>query len=162
MNDIQSVLDMATRLVAALLMGGILGLEREVKKKPAGLRTNMLVSLGSATFTVFIFAYAEALAQKGITGMDPTRIVEGIIGGLGFLGAGSIIQSRGSVEGITTAATIWVVGAIGLCCGAGYYSLAAFTTVFSVFVLTAVRYLEHKIPRSDPNKLHAENSSVVE
>jgi putative Mg2+ transporter-C (MgtC) family protein len=134
------------RVSFALLLGFILGWERETKKKPAGLRTNMLVALGSAAFTMLsleIF-YSFLHIRERITS-DPLRILNGIMEGLGFLGAGCIIQSRGSVEGITTAATLWVVGAVGLACGAGQFRIAILTTVLAFIVLTGLRFIESKI-----------------
>jgi putative Mg2+ transporter-C (MgtC) family protein len=144
-----SILDSATRLMCALLFGFMIGWERETKRKPAGLRTQMLVALGSAAFTLIALQLFNAILQdKGRINVDPMRILNGIMEGLGFLGAGCIIQSRGSVEGITTAATIWVVGAVGLACGAGNYYLAAVTTFFAFIVLTAFRLFEGRLLKS--------------
>ena len=134
------------RVSFALLLGFILGLEREAKRKPAGLRTNMLVALGSAAFTMLALEiFYSILHIRDRTALDPLRLLNGIMEGLGFLGAGCIIQSRGSVEGITTAATIWVVGAVGLACGAGQFRIAILTTVLAFIVLTALRFIEARI-----------------
>ena len=134
------------RVLFALLLGFILGIERETKKKPAGLRTNMLVALGSAAFTMLsLEIFYSFLHIREQMSSDPLRILNGIMEGLGFLGAGCIIQSRGSVEGITTAATLWVVGAVGLACGAGQFRIAILTTVLAFIVLTALRYVEGRI-----------------
>lgn len=113
------------RLLISAFLSGLIGLEREFKDKPAGLRTNILVGLGS-TLVMLTSLYFSA---------DSARIAAGVITGIGFLGAGLIIQGRGEVHGITTAATIWVVSAIGLAIGAGYYSAALVTTVIALFVL---------------------------
>ena len=112
MDLLVSSREVVTRLALALLYGGLIGWEREVARKPAGLRTHMMVSLGSAAFTLVSFELAAAARERDGMASDPIRIVEGVTAGVGFLGAGSIIQSRGSVEGITTAAGLWVVGAI--------------------------------------------------
>ena len=134
------------RILFALLLGFILGIERETKKKPAGLRTNMLVALGSAAFTMLsLEIFYSFLHIREQTSADPLRMLNGIMQGLGFLGAGCIIQSRGSVEGITTAATLWVVGAVGLACGAGQFRIAILTTILAFIVLTALRYIEGRI-----------------
>jgi putative Mg2+ transporter-C (MgtC) family protein len=132
--------ELLARLVLAAIMGGIVGWERETKDKPAGLRTHMMVAVGAATFTLAtlqLFILAEPNASS-----DPTRIVEGVVGGIGFLGAGQIIQSRGSVHGVTTAAGIWVVGAIGVACGIGHYVLAGATVTLAFVILALVQYLE--------------------
>lgn len=133
------------RPLLAVVCGGILGWEREASDKPAGLRTMMMVALGAAGFTAAVFwLYQGIVASAGESRLDPLRIVEGIVGGIGFLGAGSIIQSRGSVQGITTAATIWVVGAIGTVCGVGLYILAVSLTVYAWLILRVVGYWERR------------------
>lgn len=141
------------RIIVAVLCGGILGWERERNNRPAGLRTHMLVALGSAVFTLL------ALQMQGWGGEDaqyhdPLRAVQGIIGGIGFLGAGSIIQAHGSVKGITTAATIWVVGALGVACGAGLYPIAVLTVLMAYLILTLVGGLENRWLGKPPRDLH--------
>jgi len=116
------------RLVVAAVLAGIIGLEREFKHKPAGLRTNILVSVGSALIMMV------SIMAAGYNG-DASRIASGVITGVGFLGAGLIIQSRGEVHGLTTAATIWLVSAVGLSVGIGFYSAAFLTTIISLVVL---------------------------
>jgi putative Mg2+ transporter-C (MgtC) family protein len=136
----------------AVLLGSVLGIEREVMGKPAGLRTHMMVSLGAAAFTLVtleIFSSVRVMMEN--TRSDPLRIVEGIIGGIGFLGAGTIIRSRGSVEGITTAASIWVVGAVGLACGAGYFQVAAVIVAFAMLIISGVGRLEDRFLRRGEN-----------
>ena len=145
-----TTLDIILRVMLSLLLGFIIGIERESKRKPAGLRTNMLVALGSATFTLLTLElFNDVLQTNNRLNIDPLRIIEGIMGGLGFLGAGCIIQSRGSVEGVTTAATIWVVGAVGLACGVGHFRLAVITTLLTFFVLTGLRLLEKQMPTKE-------------
>ncbi len=140
---------MVARLAAAVACGAALGWEREVQNKPAGLRTHMMVSLGAAAFTLITLKIYEAALNGGgqTIGADPLRVVSGVIGGIGFLGAGTIIQSRQSVQGITTAAAIWVVGSVGIACGIGFYSLAVLTVAFSMLVLLGVGLLEHRVAR---------------
>ena len=122
-------------LVTAAALGGIIGWERETWQKPAGLRTHMMVALGAAAFTL--------LAMRTVgESSDPGRIVVGIATGIGFLGAGTIIQARGEVRGITTAAGIWVVGAVGACCGAGEFGIGVVAVALSVVILTLLPRLE--------------------
>jgi putative Mg2+ transporter-C (MgtC) family protein len=123
-------LDMVLRLVMAGVIGGVIGFEREQAEKPAGLRTLLLVCVGSALFTI------GSLYGFGVLS-DPSRVAAGIVAGIGFLGAGTIIRGDGAVVGITTAATIWSVAAIGLAVGAGLYLVAAVT---GVVVLIALRF----------------------
>lgn len=140
------IMDMAIRLLAAAGLALLLGLERELRGKAAGLRSHMMVSLGSAAFIIMgmhiLFATAEGDPSAQI---DPTRIVEGVIGGIGFLGAGSIIQSRGSVQGITTGASIWVAGAIGVASGLGNFALAGMVTVMALIIITVLGRFEHEV-----------------
>lgn len=120
------------RLVAAAALGGIIGAEREMKHRPAGLRTNMFICFGAALFTTC------SLLLAGPAGSEQTRIASQIIPGIGFIGAGSILRARGGVHGLTTAATIFVVAAIGMCSGAGLLVPAA---IASVLVLAGLRIL---------------------
>ena len=142
------VLEILERLLASLLAGAVIGWERERKNKPAGLRTHMLVTLGSATFCVMAFEVGAALSDRyGERGVDPMRVLDGVVGGIGFLGAGSIIQARGRVQGITTAAGVWMAGALGAACGVGAYKLAALSTVLAFLVLTVLAKVERHLPR---------------
>lgn len=139
------LVDVLTRLAAAMVAGMFLGLEREWRQKPAGLRTHMLVSLAAAAFTILAFELFRASLEiapdsKG----DPIRVIEGVIAGVAFLGAGTIIQSRGDVKGLTTGASIWLSGAIGLACGGGYYVLAAITVAMALIVLALLGLFERK------------------
>lgn len=121
-------------LALAAVLGGIIGIEREIKRRPAGLRTNMFICFGSALFTIL------SLELGG--GSDLTRIASQIIPGIGFIGAGSILRSRGGVSGLTTAATIFVVAGVGMACGGGLYMLAGFSTVLIVLALIVLGGLE--------------------
>ena len=140
------------RLFAAGLLAMVIGWEREHHNKPAGLRTHMLVGIGAATYFLIFneFALGPLKDNEGLS-PDPTRIIAGVITGIGFLGAGAIIQGRGDVKGLTTGAGIWVAGAIGLACGAGYYMLAAIVTAMTFIVLTLLGWLAARhIKEKDP------------
>ncbi|MBB3189104.1 MgtC/SapB family protein [Halomonas cerina] len=142
-----SLLDMLTRLSVAAGLALVLGLERELRGKPAGLRSHMLVALGAAAFLIvgleILFATAEGDPSARI---DPTRIVEGVIGGIGFLGAGSIIRSGASVHGITTGASIWLAGAIGIAAGVHNFALAAMVTGLALVIMTVLGAIERFLP----------------
>jgi putative Mg2+ transporter-C (MgtC) family protein len=134
------------RLALAAVFGGAVGLEREFREREAGFRTHMLVSLGSALFTIAsAYGFRDFLVHGGsLVRTDPTRIAAQIVTGIGFLGAGAIIRQGFSVRGLTTAATLWVVAAIGLTTGAGYYSAAAITTLLVIVSLWPLRILAHR------------------
>lgn len=123
-------------LTVALCLGAFIGLERELSDKAAGLRTNILICLGSCLFTIV----SRDIAAAG--GRDITRIVAQIVSGIGFLGAGAIMREGEHVTGLTTAATIWVVAAIGVTVGFGYYSMGAATTVMTLIVQTVFPHLD--------------------
>ena len=126
------------RLIVAAVLGGLIGLERESKHRPAGLRTNMFMCFGAAMFTML-----SILLVPG--NPDPTRIASQIIPGIGFIGAGSILRDRGGIHGLTTAATIFVVAAIGMCTGAGLMIPALLATVLVIFGLLILGVLEKKV-----------------
>ena len=123
----------------AAILGGIIGLEREIRDKPAGLRTNILICVGSTLF----MSISTKVAQ--LVGGDPTRIAAQIISGIGFLGAGAVLHSHGFVLGLTTAATIWVVAGVGMALGSGMYLVAIFTTGMSLITLYFLASIEDKI-----------------
>ena len=127
--------DFIWRLVLAAGLGAAVGLEREYRQKPAGLRTNILIALGSALFTIL----SISMARDGGT---PDRVAAQIVTGIGFLGGGAILRNRDTVHGMTTAATIWVNAAIGVACGTGQYALAAATTVLTLVVLVVLPPIE--------------------
>jgi putative Mg2+ transporter-C (MgtC) family protein len=135
------------RLALAAALGGAVGLEREFREREAGFRTHMLVSVGSALFTIAsAYGFRDFLVHGGsLVRTDPTRIAAQIVTGIGFLGAGAIIRQGFSVRGLTTAATLWVVAAIGLTAGAGYYSAAAMTTALVLFSLWPLRILAFRV-----------------
>lgn len=130
------------RLGAALLLGGLIGLEREGRDKPAGLRTHMLISLASALFIIL----ALELGVNPETGedlmVDPTRVLEAVTAGVAFLAAGSIIRAGRDVKGVTTGAAMWMASAIGVSCGIGYIDLAGVVAGVSLVVLVVVRLFE--------------------
>jgi putative Mg2+ transporter-C (MgtC) family protein len=129
------LLDLFLRLLAAVVFGMVIGWDREARRKPAGLRTHMLVSLGAASFTVIALEWYRVADGNISQGIDPGRAIQGIVTGIGFLGAGSIIRAQGTVHGVTTAAGIWVIGAIGAAAGAGQYILGAMITGLSFAIL---------------------------
>jgi putative Mg2+ transporter-C (MgtC) family protein len=139
--------EVALRLLAAAGLGAAVGLERELREREAGLRTHMLVSVGSALFTLAsAYGFHEFLTAGGnVVRADPTRIAAQIVTGIGFIGAGAIIRQGLSVRGITTAATLWTVAAIGLAAGAGYYSAAVISTAIVVFSLWPLRILAYRM-----------------
>ncbi len=127
------------RLVLAAILGGVIGIEREIRDKPAGLRTNILICVGSTLFMSLSTRVAQLL------GGDPTRIAAQIISGIGFLGAGAVLHSHGFVLGLTTAATIWVVAGVGMALGSGMYWVAVFATAMSLVTLYFLSFVEDRI-----------------
>ena len=122
------------RLSVAALLGGIVGLERQQRHKSAGLRTHILVSLGSCL--IMLISYKLYAGVQGLTNADPARLAAQVVSGIGFLGAGTIMKEGLTIKGLTTAASLWVVAGVGLAVGAGYYVGAVTTTVLSVLALT--------------------------
>jgi putative Mg2+ transporter-C (MgtC) family protein len=120
-------LELVVRLILGFVLSGIVGLEREVSLKPAGLRTHVLVGLGSTLLTV--------LSIDAFPGSDPSRVAASIIVGIGFLGAGTILKTEEKVIGLTTAATLWIVASIGVATGTGFYLLAIVSTILAFLVL---------------------------
>ena len=137
-----SDLELIQRLLTAALLGSILGFERELRQKSAGLRTNILIAIGSALFTLMSY---ELAAEAG--GADPGRVAAQIVTGIGFLGAGAIMRTNGGVQGLTTAATVWVNAAVGVAAGGGDYHLAYIATAITVAVLLVLQPLETIIDR---------------
>jgi putative Mg2+ transporter-C (MgtC) family protein len=135
------------RLVVAGVLGGAIGMERELRERQAGLRTHLVVCVGSALFTIVsAYGFREFLVHGGsVVRADPTRIAAQIVSGIGFLGAGAIIRQGLSVRGLTTAATLWLVAAIGMACGAGYYGPAAIATATALFTLGPLRILSYRV-----------------
>lgn len=146
------MLDIATKIGLAALLAGAVGAEREWTGKWAGLRTHMLIAVGAALLTdVSVHIGAEFSAGSGA--WDPGRIAAQIVTGVGFLGAGTILQSRGGVRGLTTAAGLWVSAAIGLAVGAHFYVEAVVTTVVLLLILAALRPVERMLLHRDRRKV---------
>jgi putative Mg2+ transporter-C (MgtC) family protein len=137
--SVLSDLELTQRLLLAALLGGLLGLEREWRNKDAGLRTNILITMGSALFTLMSIELTDA--ANG----DPSRVAAQIVTGIGFLGAGAIMRTNGGVQGLTTAATIWVNAAIGVAVGGGEYHIAVLATVITLAVLLVLQPIEKYI-----------------
>jgi putative Mg2+ transporter-C (MgtC) family protein len=138
----------AARLVAALFAGGLIGFERSFRGRPAGFRTHTLVCLAS-TVLMLVTVYERWWMQPGAADMirmDPTRMAQGIMTGIGFLGAGVIFKEGLTVRGLTTAASVWVTAAIGILIGIGFYFPASITSVLVIFVLSAFRWVESRMP----------------
>ena len=141
---VQDVLKEFGPLLAAVFCGGVIGLERETRGKPAGVKTAMLICLGSAAFV-----QAGSLVMGPTT--DPGRVMGQVITGIGFLGAGAIITNRGQVIGLTTAATIWVTAAVGVALGMGWYARGFGWTVLCVMILQGIGYLERRFGSNGTN-----------
>lgn len=130
--------DMSLRLIVAMVLGGIIGLERDYRAKDAGFRTHFLVAVGSALFTLLsMYGFAEGVR-------DTSRVAAQVVSGIGFLGAGLIVFQKNVVHGLTTAAGLWVTAAVGMACGTGQYYLAAFVTML---MLVGLELLGHLVPK---------------
>lgn len=140
------------RCGAAVLCGALICVERELKRKPAGFRTNILICLGSAIYmAIGLLVSGDRPAGES----DPTRVAAQVVTGIGFIGAGTIIQSGRQVTGLTSAATIWVVASIGLVAGAGYPVLAVVSAILVVITLAALRRLEDRFFERGPDDYRA-------
>ncbi len=131
------------RLILSVFLSGLIGLERQVHRRTAGLRTHILVSLGSCLIMLTSLYVFDIYKDK--VPLDPARIAAGVITGIGFLGAGTILRERTGVKGLTTAASLWVVAGIGLAVGCGFRSAAIYATVLALIVLFFLRYAEGMI-----------------
>jgi putative Mg2+ transporter-C (MgtC) family protein len=136
------------RLVIAAILGGLIGLEREIHHKPAGLRTNLFICFGSALYTILSWKLASDYPG------DHTRIAAQIIPGIGFIGAGSILHARGGVSGLTTAATMFVVASIGMACGGGLYGTATFATMTLLLALVVLGVVEKRFNLKEMTMLY--------
>jgi len=144
-------LQMITRLLLTLVLSGLIGLERQVHRRDAGLRTHILVALGSCLImltSLYVFdIYKDQVA------LDPVRIAAGVVTGIGFLGAGTIIREPDGVRGLTTAASLWVVAGIGLAAGVGFNKIAIYTTVLVLIVLHFLRFVEKPLSKEGKHGL---------
>lgn len=138
------LLEQGARLGAAALAAGAIGLERELRDKTAGLRTHLLVAIGAATFVIIseigLAAYAPGERPPNL---DRMRTLAGLIGGIGFLGAGAILRDRGGIKGLTTAASLWTAASLGAAAGFGFYGLTLMATTLALFVLVPMQYIEN-------------------
>jgi putative Mg2+ transporter-C (MgtC) family protein len=146
--------DLTVRLLIATLLGAIIGVEREIHAHPAGVRTHLLVSLGSALFTVLsIYGFGPGSAPAGSGQVDPTRIAAQIVSGIGFLGAGAILKYGTAIRGLTTAASLWSAAAVGMAAGAGQWLLASIATAIMVVSLGPLSSLMKRLRPVPPQTL---------
>ncbi len=138
--------EMIVRIGVGAALGGAIGLERDIHRRQAGFRTHLIVAMASATFMVVStqFLWFQRYAPGGLVTVDASRIGAAIVTGVGFLGGGSILRTGATIQGLTTAAALWLVAAIGMCCGSGMYPEAVFVTLLGLLTLTALRVLEDK------------------
>jgi len=142
MHDLDLLKDFLPKALLAIVCGGLVGVEREVRRKPAGFKTNILICLGSMLF-MWLSSHVAGLLGEGVRG-DPGRIAAQVVTGIGFLGAGTIIHSRGYVSGLTSAAMIWVVSAIGMAIGAGLHAVGVLTTGLVLVVQIGLGLFERR------------------
>ena len=143
----------AARMLLATVFGALIGVEREWRNRPAGLRTHILICVASATFAILTIEIAHLEMFKFETArIDPLRVVEAVTAGIAFLAAGTILFSRGEVHGLTTGAGMWLAGAIGVACGFGLWQIAAFGTFVVLVVLGLLHAFEVKLDISDDKK----------
>ena len=141
------------RLLLASIIGGLIGLEREAKNRPAGLRTHVLVTVGSA-LVMLISMYGFLGLGQGGTGGEPARLAAQVVSVIGFLGAGTILRQGNSIYGLTTAASLWISGCIGLAIGNGYYVGGLVTAAIVLFSLISLRFFENRIFKNKYKTLH--------
>ena len=136
--------DILLRIIYSIILGSIIGLERELTNKSAGLRTQIMVCLGSCLFTILsIYGFSTAVTLYPLG--DPSRVAAQIITGIGFIGAGTVLRQGLTVTGLTTASTLWIVAAIGMACGCGKLNIAIVSTILAVAILVLIRMFEMKI-----------------
>lgn len=138
--------EMLWRITVAALLGAVIGAERDIHRRQAGLRTHLIVSMASATFMVVSahFVYFQHYVAGQLVTVDTSRIAASVVAGVGFLGGGSILRTGSTVQGLTTAAGLWLVAAIGLCAGSGMYLESVYVTVVGLLALTVLRVFEDK------------------
>lgn len=146
--DFKFYADVFIKLMLALVLGGVVGFEREHKSRPAGLRTHILVCVGAALVQVTAINYIKI---NNLDGIDPMRLGAQVISGIGFLGAGTILKEGASIKGLTTAASIWAVGCIGLAAGSGLYFEASLATLLILLALKGFKKIESKLEREKKN-----------
>ena len=138
--------DLLLRVLAGTMLGAVIGYERRIHGRPAGLRTHLLMALAASVFMVVStnFVYFQHYVRDDLVAVDPSRIAASVVTGVGFLGGGAILRTGVNVQGLTTAAGLWLCAAIGLSAGAGMYVVSVFSTLLGVVALTLLRQLEHK------------------
>ena len=157
MNEILSCFqientDILIRIIFSIILGGVIGFEREVTNKSAGLRTQILVCLGSCIFTILsIYGFSTAVTLYPLG--DPSRVAAQIVTGIGFIGAGTVLRQGLTITGLTTASTLWMAAAIGMACGSGKISIAIFSTIIAISVLVFIRMFEYKFLPSNQKHL---------
>jgi putative Mg2+ transporter-C (MgtC) family protein len=137
-------LQIIIQLITATVLGGLIGIEREYKRKEAGLRTYSLICLGAAFFTIISFEIFRLSSNELAIGFSPIQTIGQIILGVGFLGAGLIVLKESHLEGLTTAAGLWVTGGVGIAVGAGLYFEAIFVAFLAIAILAGLRFVEEK------------------
>ncbi|RIJ23370.1 MgtC/SapB family protein [Henriciella barbarensis] len=145
-------MQIVVRIAAACIFGALIGAEREIRDRPAGLRTFMLVSLAACLFTIIALEVSylvESTEDASSIRPDPLRIVEAVTAGVAFIAAGAIIRHSGRLEGLTTGAGLWLAGAIGLACGAGFMAIAALVTILALVIMVLFKWLERYLPVTD-------------
>lgn len=160
-NTQPGMIEICLRLACAMLVGLVIGTEREFTHRPAGMRTHILVALGACVVSItgeMMFHHYSALGSTA----DPARLSAQVVTGVGFLGAGTIMKEGVSVKGLTTAASVWAVACLGIAAGFGYYTLALFGMVFILITLTVFEWLQQKmvIPRHNPKQFVLESSNI--
>ena len=152
----------AARLLFAALLGAAIGFEREWRNRPAGLRTHIMVCVAAATFAVLTIEIVHApMFGRDSIAVDPIRVVEAVTAGVAFLAAGTIMFSRGEVQGLTTGAGMWLAGAVGVACGLGLWQIAAFGTVMVLVVLGLMHTLEERLGIAEDKKDTAEKKAAA-
>jgi putative Mg2+ transporter-C (MgtC) family protein len=145
-------LEIALRLLLAALFAAAIGFEREMRKESAGLRTHMLTALSAAMFTILTFEiFHHVRALDNAPSVDPVRLIEAVTAGVSFLAAGTIINGRDRVQGLTTGCGIWMAGAIGVACGTGFYAIALFGAVSGILIIVFLRRFERQVLNTKPN-----------
>lgn len=157
-------IDMIGRILLASLLGGLIGLEREIHGRPAGFRTHLLVSLGSCLFVATSLEFYRLYGNfsgVGPVGVDPGRVAAQVVTGIGFLGAGAIIREGASIRGLTTAACLWIAAAIGLACGSGLFIISLVVTTISLATLLLLKRVEGLLKRDTYNSVKVWSDDVA-
>jgi putative Mg2+ transporter-C (MgtC) family protein len=151
------LLEQATRLGAAALAAGAIGLERELRDKTAGLRTHLMVAIGAATFVMISeIGLSQYVEGQRPPNLDRMRTLAGLIGGIGFLGAGAILRDRGGIKGLTTAASLWTAASLGAAAGFGFFDLTFLATTLALFVLVPLQYIENWLNPNERKRIRVE------